>query len=428
MMINTDDFFSPEQIREIKSSGRDINTILSHVRLFFQGSSYARIIRPATLGDGIMNIPEDISEILKNAGEVVSQGLVTKFVPASGEASRMFKILNSILCKSFENLSAEEENFFIKFKENLSRFAFYNDLEETLLTAGHELKYLIRENNFKIILEYLLTDKGLDYSSLPKACIKFHSYENGSCTPLHEHLMESIQCTKDRDARARIHFTVKQDFLNKIKNMVNEASKEYKKTFGVSIQADYSFQEKTTDTIAVTMDNKPFMDKGKILFRPGGHGTLINNLNLVNNRFILIKNIDNISHDHLKSITVRYEKILIGLASEFLKEKNTLLTQMEADKNDSNAMYRAREFIMSKLNLPLPGELNQGNEFETLYEFLNRPLRVCGVVKNTGEPGGGPFWVNGSGNSLPLQIVEEEQIHPDKRYILTEDSTHFNPT
>ncbi|MBM3436819.1 MAG: DUF4301 family protein, partial [Bacteroidetes bacterium] len=361
------------------------------------------------------------------------------FVPASGAASRMFQALFNFLEKATTPDLAKEEitkdkgfNSVSNFFSNLRKFAFYKDLQGAFMDNGDNLEERLVQKEYTIIIEWLLTEKGLNYGKLPKGLLRFHSYPNGERFSFEEHLIEAIRYGKSEGNDASIHFTVSPEHLKLFEDQVEKASKHYENLLGVKLNYSFSVQKPSTDTIAVDPDNLPFReDDGMLLFRPGGHGALIENLNDLDAGIVFIKNIDNIVPDRLKDETVKYKKVIGGL---LLKLQLSVFAYLEELENgaESGRCDKIADFARTQLNITFPDgflQFTPDKKKELLIHYLNRPIRVCGMVKNEGEPGGGPFWVKNSRGEISLQIVESSQIdmkNSDQVQVLKQ-ATHFNP-
>ena len=357
-------------------------------------------------------------------------GKVLKFVPASGAASRMFKDL-------FEFLDGDSNipnNAFIeKFFANIKKFAFYKELDAVLLEGEKKsVDQLIAEGNYKIIVDYLLGNKGLSYGKLPKGLLKFHSYEKGPRTPLEEHLVEGALYAGGKTGDVNVHFTVSPEHIELFKSLFVEKQAEYATQYGVKYSVSFSEQKASTDTVAANPDNTPFRtEDGKILFRPGGHGALIENLNDLDADIIFIKNIDNVVPDRLKPETVEYKKLIAGVLVSKQKQAFDYLNKLDSGRYVHSELEEMIHFLHNDLCLRNP-ELKDLEDAELaiyLKKKLNRPMRVCGMVKNVGEPGGGPFLAYNSDGTISLQILESSQIdtNNDEYVKMFKGGTHFNP-
>lgn len=403
---------------------------------FIRGVPYTKLDRPAKIGDGLKQFSQEELESFITLFEIHRlEGRVLKFVPASGAATRMFKTLlhffNSYQEISLRELAKSNENpkelkELATTLENLSDFAFYDDLREIMQKDGLDPDRLIKEDNCRPILLYLLTDKGLNYANKPKALLKFHRYDKGSRTALEEQLVEGIEYARSGEGCIRLHFTVSPEHLQDTRRVVKEFAKKYHYEFDV----EFSEQKSSTNTLAVTPDNQPFRNRQKkIVTRPAGHGALIENLDDLEADIIFIKNIDNVVPDRLKAETYRYKKALGGYLISLQQQIFTYLTCLH--NGEISKIPQIAEFMTTQLCVQQPQDFlgwDDNKKIEYIFEKLSRPIRVCGMVKNSGEPGGGPFWVN-NGNDISLQIVESSQVNlhdPDQKSIL-HSASHFNP-
>ena len=424
------DVFLEEDLKEMKARGIDAVEISRQLEIFRRGAEPIRLIRPAQVGDGIVKInPDETQTFLTLHGQAAGQGRMLKFVPASGAASRMFKDWQN-LCQRGTFASRDPSITFLK---NLARFAFYDDLKRVMALGGQDIERCIREEKCTDILEYVLTPKGLNYAWLPKALLKFHIYPGHTRTALEEHLAEAAFYVRDANNTCRIHFTVSQEHESLFRDLLSRVRGHYEDLYEVQYDVSFSMQLPSTDTIAVDMENRPYRDRsGKIIFRPGGHGALLQNLNAIDGDIVFLKNIDNIVPDHLKETTVLYKKILGGYLLSLQDEIFKNLNLLSGENVDDEQLSHVLRFCREKLFLSLPhGFRNHSTSArkEYLFQKLNRPLRVCGMVKNEGEPGGGPFWVKGEDGTSSLQIVEQHETDPDtkEQKDIWRSSTHFNP-
>ncbi|WP_346854895.1 DUF4301 family protein [uncultured Draconibacterium sp.] len=425
--------FSDKDKQQIQQRGSNLQTVLSQIENFKTGFPFLQIEDAAEVGKGIIRLnPEDLEKRGALYDKKVASGTrPLKFVPASGAASRMFKALFEAL----EELQTNDESEVLKSKavkeytDQIDNFAFADELKSAIKNGGDT-------NTLKSQLDYLLNDKGLNYGSLPKGLLKFHSYDSGARTPFEEHLVEGAKYTKNGKNKAKLHFTVSPEHQPVFEKLLAEVQGKYEEELGVEFEVSFSQQKPSTDTIAVDLDNEPFRNPdGSLLFRPGGHGALIENLNDLNADIIFIKNIDNVVPDRLKQATIDYKK---GLAGVLLKHQEKLFRyQKELNEKhpvalDSGFLAEAANFLENTLNTK-PESNQYYTEKDELYHYLkekyNRPLRVCGMVKNEGEPGGGPFWATNSDGTVSLQVVESSQIDPDsvQQQKIVQHATHFNP-
>lgn len=433
---------SEKDKQQISSIGITEDKIARELKLFQEGISFIHLEAPCTIEHGIKKIDNEISRFILLFEEAMKSGRAMKFTPASGAASRMFRLLLSF-CNNSNQLDRNEilqgaakENPDLEkvhlFFDSIEKFPFYEDLKKSLSDKGYEIKELISGGEYKTILEYLLTEKGLNYANTPKGLIPFHRYNNYSRTPFEEHLAEAEHYTADRDGICKIHFTVNEEYAESINKKLDISIKKTgnkEKQFHITC----SSQLPSTDTIAVDMDNRPFRDeRGSLLFRPAGHGALLENLNAVKGDIVFIKNIDNVAPDRLKETTIIYKKALGGYLIEIQDQIFKILNKIEAKEFDSYFITQTFKYMKEDLSLIFPQEIEKtGVEEQAAYIFsrLNRPVRVCGMVKNEGEPGGGPFWVKDKKGLISLQIVEKAQINlqDEKQRQHFEAATHFNP-
>jgi hypothetical protein len=421
--------FSEEDLRAMSAREIDPAEALRQLDIFRRGVAPSRLLRPARVEEGIVQITQDERKALISLHDrAAGQGRMLKFVPASGAASRMFTEWQSCCRrKSFD--SGGSENFL----RELSRFAFYDDLKEVMARNGQDVDHYMRDQRSIDILEYILTPSGLNYASLPKALLKFHSYTDHNRTAMEEHLVEAASYVRDNRNICRVHFTVSEEHEAPFLERLGPAKSHYERLLGVSYDIAVTIQHPSTDTIAVDMENRPFRDgSGKIVFRPGGHGALLQNLNAIDGDIIFLKNIDNIVPDRLKDITVLHKKVLGGYLvqlQEEIFESLSLLSEKSLSEGQTSRIIR---FCQEKLFISFPDGFSNdsaSSKKEYLISKLNRPLRICGMVKNEGEPGGGPFWVEEKGGSGSLQIVEQHQVdpHSEDQKKIWRSSTHFNP-
>jgi hypothetical protein len=335
--------------------------------------------------------------------------------------------------KPLEGFGEKDFNSTYHFFKNLDKFAFFQDLSESMEATGKSISRAIEDRDYDLILDHLLSLPGLNYGNLPKGMIKFHQYPGFSRTALGEHLVEGANYCKDAGGVVRIHFTVSPEHMEGFKALVDEVVPYYSEKFNVTYDISFSIQKPSTDTLAVDMSNEPFREEdGSLLFRPGGHGALIENLNDIDSDIIFIKNIDNVVPDHLKEETYRYKKVLGGLLLDVIEKINEYLAELENPNINNGRVYEIEKYCSSELSLQFPADFNNyshDDKRETLQYMLNRPVRICGMVKNEGEPGGGPFWVRNSKGEVSLQIVESSQINKDdeQQAEILAGATHFNP-
>lgn len=419
-----------KDLQQLSTKGITTTDIEQQLENFKNGFPPVKLVKPATVDDGIHKLEnnqvEELIQIFSQKGTSLN---MLKFVPASGAASRMFKFL-------YEYLSNPgTENKDIKdFITGIKKFAFYEDLANVMRRQGLDLDKAVENKNYSAIIEALVSPKGLNYGSLPKALLKFHKYEGHRRTAIEEHLVEGVEYAQNRQGNVNIHFTISPEhekiFLNFLEQVKDEYGKQYNTTFNV----DYTFQQESTDMVAVDLNNQFIRNEdGSLLFRPGGHGALLENLNQLEADIIFIKNIDNVVPDRLKETTVIYKKALAGFLLSIQEQIFGYLKILENSATlEEDKLREILEFTEEKLSVKSAGYTQKSSHSEIinyLKKILNRPIRVCGMVRNEGEPGGGPFWVKENNGRLSLQIVEKAQIDTTDKIQkeILDNSTHFNP-
>ena len=406
--------------------------IADQLESFVKGFPYLKLSAAASVdNEGIMLADEDEQKKYLAAWDAYKEGdkKVVKFVPASGAASRMFKNMFEFLGADYD---APTTDFEKKFFERVHDFAFYNDLNEACQkNAGKSIDALVEEKNYKAVVANLLEGAGLNYGQLPKGLLKFHKYEDGVRTPLEEHLVEGALYAAGKSGEVNVHFTVSTEHRELFQKLVDEKVAEYAAKYGIKYHVSFSEQKPSTDTIAADMENKPFRVDGKLLFRPGGHGALIENLNDLDADVVFIKNIDNVVPDRLKGDTVTYKKLLAGVLVSLQKQAFEYLELLDTGNYSTAQIEEIIRFVQHNLRCRKEDIKNLEDAELVIYlrSKLNRPMRVCGMVKNVGEPGGGPFLAYNPDGTISLQILESSQIDmndPEKKAMF-EKGTHFNP-
>ena len=385
----------------------------------------SNVLKQASLGEADQQAAvARWDEYLSHGGEVF------KFVPASGAASRMFKALFSFL--DGEADTPAEGSDAARFIAGLPQFAFYGELDEACRKLySKDINALSEDGRYKDIVAALLRPEGLNYGNLPKGLLKFHSYSDGSRTPLEEHLVEGAQTATDSHGNVNLHFTVSPEHRPLFEAKIAEAVPALEKKLGVKYKISLSEQKKSTDTVAVNPDNTPFRENGKLLFRPGGHGALIENLNDIDSAVVFIKNIDNVVPDSHREPTIQYKKVLAGCLIMTHDKIEKYLRMIESGDYTIDDIRAMIAFMHDTLNIrdEKMKELEDADLVLYIKEKLNRPVRVCGMVRNEGEPGGGPFIAYNADGSTSPQILESTQIDPanaDYKAMVAK-ATHFNP-
>ena len=423
--------FTKEDILQIQQKGISQAQIEAQLESFRKGFDFLKLQGAAAVGKGIIAPTKEEAEAYIDAwNEYKKEGhAITKFVPASGAASRMFKNMFEFLNADYDVPTTDFEKAFFA---HIHYFAFFDALNDAcFLNEGKGVDALLEEGNYKAVVANMLGEEGLNYGQLPKGLLQFHSYDDCAKTPVEEHLTEAALYASSR-GEAEVHFTVSSEhrklFEDLIERVLPEAQAEHKITYKVSL----SEQKPSTDTIAVNMDNTPFRTAdGKLLFRPGGHGALIENLNDLQSDIVFIKNIDNVVPDRLKADTVFWKQVIAGVLVQVQKQVFAYLRLLDDGKYGKAERAEMNRFVRHTLGCDMPGlkDMEDTDLHFFLRDNLNRPIRVCGVVKNVGEPGGGPFLAYNPDGSISLQILESSQIdqnNPEYVEMFTK-GTHFNP-
>lgn len=433
--------FTQNDLTQFEQIGIEINTINQQLDNFRNGFPFVNLTKPATSKDGIVILDNEHIDYYITIFELTSKNRqLIKFVPASGAASRMFKALYEFRDKyqpDEKGLALFESdkgfNSVYRFITDIRKFAFYNDLKAKMAADNLNLEECLEQKLYHIIISYLLDEKGLNYGNLPKGLLKFHHYNDYSRTSIEEHLVEGVHYAKDAQSNVYIHFTISPEHIEKFLEHISEVKTRYENQYKVVFKISYSIQKPSTDTIAVELDNEVFREKdGSILFRPGGHGALIENLNDLEGDIIFIKNIDNIVPDRLKEQTYAYKKALGGYIISLQLKTFEYLNCLESKTLDDGKFDEIIDFAQQKLQIRWHESfesLSRDEKINYIYKKLNRPIRICGMVKNEGEPGGGPFWVRNNRGEVSLQIIESSQINMENQGQLQvfKAATHFNP-
>lgn len=413
--------------------------IVKQLEIFKKGIPFVNLKESATTGNGIIAFSEEQMQEYSNLYEFEIDRLsVLKFVPASGAASRMFKSLfffiedydykKETLEQYLERLQmADLRNFF----SNLKKFPFYNEVVALLKNDG--LEFANPKDGYQAVcfVNKILGAEGLNYAAMPKGLLPFHDYTTSKASAFEEHLKEAVLYGASC-GRAQLHFTISEAHKTKFESALQRVRKDFKNHEDVAFEVSFSFQKQKTDTVAVTPENELFRNSyGELVFRPSGHGALIENLNEQDADLIFIKNIDNVVAEKFQEQTAFYKKVLAGKCLEVQKKAFKFARELDSFPNEVK-INEVFDFLTSDLNVRIPEniiESDTGVQIDFLKSTLNRPIRVCGMVKNEGEPGGGPFWVKNDKEQVALQIVESAQINKaDKSQLkLLNSSTHFNP-
>ena len=422
---------SQEDLKQIALKGITEQQIETQLEEFKTGFPFLKLEAAAAIGKGI--IAPDGAE----RGQLVAAWdaykacgkTIVKFVPASGAASRMFKDMFAFVDADYDVPTTDFEK---KYFDNIHKFAFFDELNAVCeKNEGKGIDELIALGNYKAVAANMLQAKGLNYGQLPKGLLLFHNYDEGPRTPMEEHLVEGALYASS-NGEANVHFTVSHEHMELFEKKVADKKDEYAKKYGIKYNISFSEQKPSTDTLAANADNTPFRTgDGKLLFRPGGHGALIENLNEIDADVIFIKNIDTVVPDRLKGDTVTYKQVIAGLLVSLQKKAFEYLKVLDTGSYDHEKLEEIIRFVQRDLCCRKADikELEDAELVIYLRKKLNRPMRVCGVVKNVGEPGGGPFLTYNQDGTVSLQILESSQIdksNAEYQKMFTE-GTHFNP-
>jgi hypothetical protein len=428
--------FTNEDLKQIAALGLTQADVDKQIENFRKGFPKTQLIQAATVENGgILRLDDDqINHYAALYREASKGKKILKFVPASGAATRMFKDLYSFTATYFGiDYKIEKEHPSVKeFLEKIRTFAFFHDLVACMAKHQADFSDYMDRGDFSTVINFLLKEQYMGYGSLPKGLLKFHRYGHLQRTPLEEHIVEGAEYARMSDGSVNIHFTVSPEHRPLFRKKIAEVRRYYEEAFHVKLHISFSEQKHYTDIIAVDEQNNPVRDdNGKLIFRPGGHGALIENLNEQRADIIFVKNIDNVVPDWMKHTTIVYKKVLAGLLLELQTEAFRYLNLLDSGATPAQLKEIAR-FVQKKLHLELPqdyAKMTPKQQAQQLHQLLDRPMRVCGMVKNQGEPGGGPFYTLNTKGVKSLQIVETAQINqkdPEQAAILA-GATHFNP-
>jgi hypothetical protein len=399
---------------------------------FKRGFPYLEIVSAASVEKGIKVVSAEEEQGYLGSWDMYKASpnrRIVKFVPASGAASRMFKDLFEFLDAPYNTPASDFEK---KFFGEIQKFAFYKDLDAVCLkNNGKGIEALLAEGSYKAVVENLLKPKGLDYGNLPKGLLQFHKYGDTSRTPVEEHLMEGYLYARNDKNEVNIHFTVSQEHRALFESLIERKKPIFENDLHVKYDVTFSEQKPSTDTVAVDVNNEPFREDGKLLFRPGGHGALIENLNDLDADIVFVKNIDNTIPDKNKETETKYKKILAGVLVDTQKKVFDYLKLIDSGKYTHDELMEILYFLQNELNIKNPDTklLEDAELVLYLKRKLDRPCRVCGMVRNVGEPGGGPFLTVNADGTVSPQILESSQIDMSDpvKQVMFKQGTHFNP-
>ena len=420
-----------QDLKQLAQKGISEQQIETQLGQFKTGFPFLKLEAAAAIGRGIVAPTSDEGRKYVDAWQKYKAAgkRVVKFVPASGAASRMFKDMFAFVDADYDNPTTDFEK---KYFDNIDKFAFYGELDAVCQkNNGKGIKELVKEGNFKAVAANMLKAEGLNYGQLPKGLLLFHNYPEGPRTPMEEHLVEGALYAAS-NGEAHVHFTVSHEHMELFKQKVAQKADMYAKKYGIAYDITFSEQKPSTDTVAANPDGTPFRNAdGSLLFRPGGHGALIENLNEIEADVIFVKNIDNVVPDRLKGDTVLWKQIIAGVLITLQKKAFEYLELLDSGKYTHEQIEEIIRFVQNDLCCRKADikELEDADLVIYLRKKLNRPMRVCGVVKNVGEPGGGPFLTYNQDGTVSLQILESSQIDKsNKEYMeMFTKGTHFNP-
>ena len=414
-----------QDLRQITQKGISEEKLNHQLEQFKTGFPFLKLEAAAAIGRGIIAPQEaERKQYVEAWNQYKAEGKkVVKFVPASGAASRMFKDMFAFVDADYNVPTTDFEKHYF---DNIRKFAFYDALNAACQkNEGKDIPTLIAEGSYKAVAAQMLRPEGLNYGQLPKGLLLFHNYPEGPRTPMEEHLVEGALYAASA-GEAHVHFTVSHEHMELFKQKVAEKADIYAQKYGIKYDITFSEQKPSTDTVAANADNTPFRnDDGSLLFRPGVHGALIENLNEIEADVIFIKNIDNVVPDRLKPETVEWKQVIAGVLVSLQKQAFEYLRLLDKGASDAQ-LEEIAKFVSEKLCTDAKGKKADA---AYLREKLNRPMRVCGVVKNVGEPGGGPFLTYNQDGTVSLQILESSQIDTNNEAYMKmfTQGTHFNP-
>ncbi|MBQ9668382.1 MAG: DUF4301 family protein [Prevotella sp.] len=414
-----------QDLKQIAQRGISEEQINTQLKQFETGFPFLKLEAAAAVGRGIVAPNEaERRQYVDAWQQYKAEGhRVVKFVPASGAASRMFKNMFAFVDADYDVPTTDFEK---KYFAEIEKFAFYDALDAVCQrNEGKGIKALISEGKYKAVAANMLKAEGLNYGQLPKGMLLFHKYDEGARTPMEEHLVEGALYAAS-NGEAHVHFTVSHEHMGFFKQKVAEKADGFAKKYGIKYDISFSEQKPSTDTVAANPDNTPFREAdGSLLFRPGGHGALIENLNEIDADVIFIKNIDNVVPDRLKPETTEWKQVIAGVLVTLQQKAFGYLRLLDEGATDEQ-LKEIVQFVEQCLCTDPKGSKVDA---DYLRRKLNRPMRVCGVVKNVGEPGGGPFLTYNQDGTVSLQILESSQIDTNNAEYMKmfTQGTHFNP-
>ena len=429
-----------KQKEQLEKKGISEELLNLQLERFAKGFPLVKLDRPAVVNDGIVSSRDlDYDELINHYENRISNLNLIKFVPASGAATRMFKFLHELLNNFDEQedslngyINSNKAQDLFTFLVGMEKFPFYKAVIRSLKSKHKDWLSKPVQAKKLLFIEEMLLEEGFNFASMPKGLVPFHKYKDHTATAFEEHLFEACIYAKS-EGIARLHFTIAPAFKDHFKEEFSRIQQIVERKTNATFDISFSYQSSNTDTIAVDQDNKAVvLDDGSLFFRPAGHGALLRNLNELDADVIFIKNIDNVTTSAHEQHVGRYKKTLAGYLLKIQEQVFNYLHHLKSGTVDAVKKSEIEDFLTEKLDSVLPSSYNkyaQEYQLEYLFDQLNRPLRVCGMVKNEGEPGGGPFWVINNQGEHSLQIVESAQIDNNnkKQKEIAQKATHFNP-
>lgn len=432
--------FTENDIKQIENKGLTVDKVESQLQLFKSGIPFVNLKEAATINHGVLKLSKDKKEDFISLFESKRDEIdIVKFVPASGAATRMFKFLFQFLEDyNPENgsinayINRNKANNMSIFLVGLEKFPFYKEMLQTVKDLFPDFNTCTNNEKQLLFIKTMLEKDKANLSSYPKGLLPFHKYKDHNATAFEEHLFEAALYASSKQ-KANLHFTISETHKHKFDEEFKRIEEIVERKTNTAFNISFSYQKEATDTIAVTPQNKPFRTQDeRLLFRPSGHGALLQNLNALNYDIVFVKNIDNIVVFKFEEEVAEYKKMLAGILLNVQAETFQFLKDLESDIIEEDKIIAIAQFLSTRLNIIVNPEFEKfSNKYqkEYLIEKLNRPIRVCGMVKNEGEPGGGPFWVKNESGTVSLQIVESAQIDQKNKHqkAILKNATHFNP-
>ncbi len=431
--------FNNSDFQQIEEKGISLDTISNQLSIFRNKIPKITLQSAATLQNGIWNLSEEeFKEKVAFFDERKSNLKLEKFVPASGAASRMFQFLNEFL-NNFD-IEIDTINGYINknqatsltvFLTGIEKFPFFEAINQKLAETFPDFHSWTTDKKNYYFIKFLIGSENFDFANKPKGILPFHQYKNHIATPIEEHLNESA-CYASSNGISNLHFTVSEEHQKEFEEILSEVKSKIEADNNTKINISFSYQNEKTDTLAVDFQNNPFRDEdNKLVFRPGGHGALIENLDNIDADIIFIKNIDNVIQNHIETITL-YKKALAGILMQLQNQIFTYLKNIDHNLVAENDLEKIVSFAKNKLNIVISNDFEKAtfhDKITYIKEIFNKPIRVCGMVKNENEPGGGPFWIRNTNEDISLQIIESSQIdlQDEEQLQIFKSATHFNP-